>query len=393
MSITGDQSLLKQINRMALVRVIRRLPGLSRADVAKETGLTKSTVSLLVQELIDEGWLAERDAQVTGALGRRPTPLQIDPERLAMIGAELAVDGLQVVLVSLTGEILDSVSEPQADMGEAARVLARLGELIAIAGERAKALGRELLGIGIGVPGAVDERSGLLKVAPNLGWRDVEVLTQVRRTLEGNPLFNLPIYVQNEADVAALGEFEFGEAPVPEPLIYLSLGIGVGAGIVVSDRLFVGADGFAGEVGHSVLQRNGPLCSCGRRGCAEAFIGLRAIASRIAGAHGAGLSASDLASLVTSGKLEAVQAASEAGDYLGVLVQNLWTAFNPGRIVLGGPACAMGDAFVAAARETLERYASEAQLPTPELRLSHYGVQAVAVGAAALVLHKTTRPL
>src|SRR6516164_2785585 len=145
MSITGDQSLLKQINRMALVRVIQRSPALSRADLSKETGLTKSTVSLLVQELIDEGWLAEREAQVTGALGRRPTPLYIDGERLALIGAELGVDSLSVVAVSLAGELLDSVVEPLATTEQGA-VVKRLAELIAATSERLKAAGRSVLG-------------------------------------------------------------------------------------------------------------------------------------------------------------------------------------------------------------------------------------------------------
>jgi predicted NBD/HSP70 family sugar kinase len=392
MSITGDQSLLKQINRMALVRVIQRSPALSRADLSKETGLTKSTVSLLVQELIDEGWLAEREAQVTGALGRRPTPLYIDGERLALIGAELGVDSLSVVAVSLAGELLDSVVEPLATTEQGA-VVKRLAELIAATSERLKAAGRSVLGTGLGVPGAVDEHAGLLKIAPNLGWRDVQILSRLGSALTLAGAAGSPMFVQNEADVAALGEFEFGERPIPEPLVYLSLGIGVGAGIVANDRLFVGADGFAGEVGHSILQLEGPLCSCGRQGCAEAFIGLRAIAARAAGASGNPLPVADLLSRAASGDETIARAAERAGHFLGVLAHNLWTAFNPGRIVFGGPACELGPQFLSSAAACLKSYAESAGLPMPELRQARYGSLAVAVGAAALVLHKLIRPL
>ncbi len=392
MSISGDQSLLKQINRMALVRVIQRNPAQSRADLSKETGLTKSTVSQLAQELIAEGWLVERKAPITGALGRRPTPLYIDGERLALIGAELGVDSISVVTVSLTGELLDSVTETLM-FAEQVLVVERLAELIAAALQRLKAAGRSLLGVGLGVPGAVDERVGLLKIAPNLGWRDVPILSRLGSALTRAGAVGLPMFVQNEADVAALGEFEFGERPIPEPLVYLSLGIGVGAGIVANDRLFVGADGFAGEVGHSILQLAGPRCSCGRQGCAEAFIGLRAIAVRAAGASGEPLTVSELLSRAASGDVEVAWAAEQAGHFLGVLAHNLWTAFNPGRIVFGGPACGLGPQFLDAAAESLAHYAQSAGLPMPELRSARYGSLAVAVGAAALVLHKMIRPL
>lgn len=391
MSITGDQSLLKQINRMALVRAVRRQACLSRADLAKETGLTKSTVSLLCQELIDEGWFLEHAVQATGALGRRPTPLSIDPRRLAMLGADLGVNGLHVVEVSLTGEILDSCSEPIAG-GDPSAVLARLAQMLIEAVMRLRHQGRGLLGIGVGLPGAVDEFSGVLKVAPNLGWREVGVRDQLVEALS-DAGSQIAIHVHNEADVAALGEFEFGDGEVPEPLIFLSLGIGVGAGIVVNDRLFVGANGFAGEVGHSILEVDGPLCSCGRHGCVEAFIGLNAIGQHIAGDQRKGLNLPEILALLASNDTHALAVVRDAGKALGVLIQNLWTMIDPGRVVLGGPACSLGPPFLDAVHASLNRFTEEAGLPGPDVRLARYGDLAVAVGAAALVLHKTTRPL
>jgi len=392
MPITGDQTLLKQINRMAIVRRVRQQAGQSRADLAKETGLTKSTVSLLAQELIDEGWLVEHEIQITGALGRRPTPLAIDPDRLAMVGAELGVDRIHVVATSLTGEIVWQADEDFLSV-DADGVLQRLASLLIDGIASVRAAGRQVLGAGVGLPGAVDESSGILKVAPNLGWRDIDVATPLRNALTNAGLGDLPLYLQNEADVAALGEFEFGEAPVPEPLVYLSLGIGVGAGVVVNDRLFLGSAGFAGEVGHSILQVAGPRCSCGREGCAEAYIGLRAIAQQSAGDGDVQASAGTLVARASAGDPLTVSAVQRAGHYLGVLMQNLWTAFDPGRFVLGGPTCELGAPLLDAACETLNRYARDAGLPPPEVRVSRYGARAVAAGAAAMVLHKLVRPL
>ncbi len=385
---TGDQSLLKQINRMALVRAVQRTPGLSRADLAKASGLTKSTVSLLTQELIEEGWLLEQQAAVTGALGRRPTPLRLDGSRSALLGAEIGVEGLAAVAVSLTGEVIETASETYAPV-QPQPTLEHLAELIDRLLASMKNRRRRVLGVGVGVPGAVDARKGALKVAPNLGWRDVELVAALRRLL-GRSVSGLEIRMQNEADVAAVGEFEFSEHPVAEPLIFLSLGVGVGAGIVANDRLFRGADGFAGEIGHSVLEIEGPRCSCGRRGCAEAFIGLRAIAKDAA--PGALRSVPEIAKAAGRAQSRAQAAVRRAGEYLGVLVQNLCAAFNPGCLVFGGPACELGKPFLESAYQRIESYAAEADMPIPELRLARFGPLAVPVGAAALVLHTELRP-
>ena len=392
MTITGDQSLIREINRMALVRAVQRTPGLSRAELAKDTGLTKSTVSLLVQDLVDEGWLFESDVQATGAIGRRPTPLFLDGNRLAMIGADVAIDSLSVTTVSLTGTVLNGVTEALPSM-QPGPVIARLARVIATLVARAHDEGRRLLGIGVGVPGAVLDRQGVVKLAPNIAWRDVAFQADLTAQLAAVGVHDLPVQVQNDYDAAALGEYEFGEAPLPDPLIYLGLGVGVGAGIIVRDRLFLGAEGYAGEVGHSILQFEGPLCSCGRKGCAETFIGQRAISARIAGNTSDLLPVETIRGLLEREDEVAVLAVRRAGHYLGVLIQNLWTYFNPGRIVLGGALCELGAPFLDSAQACLDNYSQDCGLQLPEIQLCRFGSHSVAVGAAALIKHALVRPL
>ena len=388
MTITGDQQLLKRINRMALVRCVRSMPAPSRSDLAAHTGLTKSTIGLLTQELITEGWLRERVRQVTGSLGRRPTPLELDDRRLALIGVELGVDSLTVATTTLTGVTLQSDSEalPEGSPDEICRLIV---QRMAAAARQVQETNRRLLGFGLGVPGAVDETSGVVRVAPNLGWREVPVRQWLAAGLREAGFGHAALQVQNEADVAALGEFEFGPPPVPEPLIYLSLGIGVGAGIVLNDRLFSGAQGMAGEVGHTLLQRDGPACSCGRRGCAEAFIGLRAIGVQ---AGASPLRLEQLKGRLAAGDAVTHEAVTRAGDSLGVLLQNLWMTFNPARLVLGGPTCELGEVFLGAAQRCLDQFALDAGLSAPQVTAARFGRNAVAIGAAALVLHAAVRP-
>ena len=366
MKTTGDQQLVKRINRSVLLRLLRQRGGLSRAQLASESGLTKSTVSLLVRELIDEGWIAETGLAAVQGLGRPSTPLQLDGSRRAMLGVEIGVESLRVVGVSLTGAVLWSEEEPLSDR-EPAAVCAQVAALAVRAHGELAARPVLVSGMGIGVPGAFDEATGTIRFAPNLGWRNVAFLPLITRALADAGGLPVAVHVQNEADTAALSEYEFAGGEATDSLIFVTCGVGVGAGIVLNDRLFTGLQGMAGEIGHSILQIDGPACSCGRKGCVETFLGARALERQTDPARG--------------------------GVYLGVVLQNLWTTFNPGALVVGGPSCDRYPDIVRTARKTLDGYAASAGMAAPTVRPARYGLLASAVGAAALVLHHELRPM
>ena len=366
MDTTGDQQLVKRINRSVLLRLTRARPGLSRAQLAEASGLTKSTVSLLTRDLLNEGWLREAHSAVASGLGRPSTPLFIDAEARALIGVEVAVEWVRVVGVSLLGEVLCTHEEASLDPAPGA-MCAQAAGLIAQVHKVLVQRGLQVSGIGVGVPGAIDEATGRVRFAPNLGWRELDLLPLLARALAAAGVPAVPVHLQNEADVAALGEYEFAEGANTGPLIFVSCDVGVGAGIVLNDRLFTGAQGMAGEIGHTVLQIDGPLCSCGRRGCAEAFFGSRALARP--------------------------GAMARAGASFGVLLQNLWMAFDPGCIIVGGSSNVRHPALLQHALVTLARYSASAGIALPTVRAARYGLQAAAVGAAALVLHRQLRPL
>lgn len=384
----GNQQQLKNINRMALVRHLCANPGLSRVDLALAVGLQKSTVSMLVRELLEEGWLVERDVVATGDLGRRPTPLFIDPTRLLLLGAEVGIDSIRVVATSLTGEVLTT---GVANHGSTKTAKACVSNLAAGLLKLLKQLDKsqhQIIGIGVGVPGGVDEVSGFLHFAPNLGWRNVSLGAALGEKLNGTALAGVPLFLQNEADVAALGEMEFNSSQAGDPLLYVSINQGVGAGVIVGERLLTGNRGFAGEVGHMVLQLNGPQCSCGRRGCAEALIGPRAMLRPEQ--HEQTLV--DIQRRLAEGDADTIRAVKKAGSYLGVLLQNLAAAYDPGCIVLGGAVVDLGETFLDPALKTLNDYAIAANLAPPTVQTSRFGVDAVAVGAAALARYRLTRP-
>jgi predicted NBD/HSP70 family sugar kinase len=366
MKATGDLQLLKRINRSVLLRLIRSQPDLSRARLAALSGLTKSTVSALVRELLDEHWLSEASAPVASpGLGRPSTPLNIDSSKRVLIGIEIAVDCLRLVCLSLSGSILTHTEVALIDRRpqQACRQLGRLVQALCHQLDEKQLL---LTGVGVCLPGAVDETQGLVRLAPNLGWRDLPFMAMLAAELGKLGIPAAQIHLQNDADAAALGEYEFGGSG-DDSLIFVNCDVGVGAGIVLNDRLFTGFLGAAGEIGHSILQVDGPLCSCGRRGCAEAFIGARALAGK--------------------------QGAVKGGQYLGVMLQNLDAMFNAHVIVVGGRSCIDHPELIETARATQQAYARVAGLQSPEVRAARFGVQAAAVGAAALVLHQFLRPL
>ncbi|MFG6413117.1 ROK family protein [Roseateles sp. DC23W] len=386
----GSQQLLKVTNRMALVRRLCVQPGLSRADLAGAVGLTKSTVSLLVRELVAEGWLVESAVVATGDLGRRPTPLFIDPDRLLLLGAEVGIESVRVVATSLTGDLRASAT---ANYGASRTAKACIHSLAAALLKLRRQLdaSQQVLGIGVGLPGGVNEARGVLHFAPNLGWRDVPFGALLGDKLRDTLLDGVPLFIQNEADVAALGELEFNPTPASDPLLYVSINQGLGAGVVVGDRLLTGSRGFAGEVGHMVLQLNGPRCSCGRRGCAEALIATRAMLGDSEDPTALRSLAEVRAHLVDEDPLT-LKAVHSAGRYLGVLLQNLATAYDPAGIVLGGSVVELGEPFLQPALDTLLDYAGAANMPPPPVRISRFGANAVAVGAAALARYRLTRP-
>ncbi len=367
MRTTGDQQLLKRINRSVLLRLLRRHPGLSRARLSQQSGLTKSTVSALVRELLDERWLREASAPVAAdGLGRPSTPLHINDKVRVLLGVEIGVQQLRVVSVSLAGQVLDTL-QGGLENTEVQSVCRQASALVHQAWQTLTAQGLELSGVGVCLPGAVDEDAGLVRFAPNLGWRDVPFFALLKQAMCASGLPVADLHLHNDADAAALGEYEFADSAGSGALIFVNCDVGVGAGIVLNDHLFTGARGMAGEIGHSILQVGGALCSCGRRGCAETFIGARALG----GARGV----------------------QRGGEALGVLIQNLDVMFNPHVLVVGGPSCSHHPTLLDTATRIAAQYAASAGVPVPTVRAARYGILAAAVGAAAAAWHHYLRPL
>lgn len=359
----SDPRLVKRINRGLLLRLLQNQGGLSRAQLAVESGLAKSTVGLLVKELIEEGWLTEIGTATTLGMGRPSTPLDIDDFSRGMIGIELSMDVMRIVSVSPRGRVLSTLKVPliSTRMGDVCLQLARL---VASTRMRLKRRGVHLWGVGVGLPGAA---AGLQRFVANPDWNTADFVPLITHAMAQMGLPKMPLHVQNQASTAALSEYEFSEGDAKNSLIFVTCGTGVGTGIVLNDRLFTDVQGASGEVGHSILAMDGPLCLCGRSGCVETFLSSQALSK--------------------------LPDSSMGGQLLGLVLHNIWTTFNPCALVVGGPSCEKYPDMVDVARATLQGYAVNAGMAAPQLRTPRYGLLASAVGAAALVLHHDLRPI
>ena len=246
----------------------------SRAAIAAATGLTRATVSALVDDLIAGGLLAELDPAPRTGAGRPAAGLALTPDGPAGLGLEINVDYLAACVVDLTGAVRHRLvaRADQRPLG-AARALADLGALAAQARSAATADGLTLAGIALAVPGLVGA-DGLVRVAPNLGWQDVDAPALLARE---PALAGLPIAVDNEANLAALGELR-AEGGDPT-FLYVSGEIGIGAGLVLDGTLYRGGRGWSGEIGHLTVYPDGRSCRCGANGCLEQYAGQEAMAA------------------------------------------------------------------------------------------------------------------
>ncbi len=256
---TADQAWVRRMNRSIVLEVFRTHITLSRARLASETGLNPSTVSSIIGELIQENLIRETDL-IQSATGRPGRLLELNPGGGCALGIEINVDYIEILVTDFAANVLwrkRQASSPEAGQDE---IMRQVLELAQQANAFIQARSSRVLGVGVGVPGLVDVASGFLRLAPNLHWVDIPI----RGVLAG--LFDCPIYVENEANAAALGEYYFGAVRNVSDFIYLSAGIGLGSGIVLGGKLFRGMFGYAGEAGHMTMDINGEQCGCGKHG-------------------------------------------------------------------------------------------------------------------------------
>jgi N-acetylglucosamine repressor len=386
----ATQQQTKTHNSRLILKTIYDQGEVSRADIARLTGLTRTTVSDAVAELIEDGLVTEVGLGPSVG-GKPPTLLSLVDDSRHLIGIDLADSEFRGGVINLRGKIRHRLSLPINDRdGDAALALvyALTDELVAAAADSS------LLGIGIGTPGLMDAQRGVVRNAVNLDWQNLPLGDLLEER------YHMPVYIANDSQVAALAEYTFGERRSVSNLIVVKVGRGTGAGIVLNGQLHYG-DGFgAGEIGHVVVVEGGERCRCGRLGCLETVASSRAIIRRaqaIARSNPHSILhqfVSKPEEINTSIVLQAFEAGEEAlrpviaevARYLGMAVANLVGALNVQHIVIAGSVARFGQALLEPIIEEMEQRSLAALADETRVEISSLGPDIVLLGAAALLL-------
>lgn len=383
-----DPTVLRRSNLGVVLRHIATAGPISRARVAADTGLNKSTVSSLVAELDELGLVREgADAGRIPAVGRPATPIVITGTTVAL-GLEIAVDGITAGIEDLTGAVRFETRRTRM-LGEdpPLKVLDDLAGLARDAFARARTDELRVVGVGVAVPGLVDVGLRTLLRAPNLGWTQIAIGAEMEERL------GLPagvVSVGNEANLAALAELWDGVARDLQSFIHVTGQVGVGAGIVIDGELYRGSRGFAGELGHMTVRPDGAPCACGARGCLETVAGLEAIRARAGMDRPEGAceyeTAERLAQLAAAQDQAAITAIDEAAEALGIALASAINLLDLQALVLGGSYTPLCPWLVPRVRDVLSSRVLASTWSEFDVRGSTLGVQAPVRGAAAVHL-------
>ncbi len=397
---TGDQALVRQINLSAILHHLREHAPISRAALAEITGLNKTTVSSLVGELIDNQFVREIGLGSAGSVGRRAMLLKLNPAAGCLVSGEIGVDFISVIAANFAADILwRHQTRIDPAMGQQA-IAEQAASLLQQAREQGLSSCRNLLGVAVGVPGLVDLATGTLLFAPNLGWRDVPLRSILQQ------VFDAPVFVDNEANLAALGEHYFGAARGYEEVLYISVGVGLGGGLVHNGQIYRGVTGVAGELGHMTVDPDGEMCNCGNRGCWETLVSQRALFRHIEQAIQAG-QASQLSQMINgdysrltvplvaeaarAGDAVALAALDKVGHNLGIGIASLVNALNPELVVFGGILSLTWEFLLPAVTEELKKRTLRWNREATQVVLARHGFDACVMGGLALVLQDTLR--
>jgi len=386
---TGSLEGLRERNKLRVIEALRQQGTASRSDLARITGLSRTTITSLVTDLQQRGLVVEQQAREASlepaGRGRPPTLLRLDPSAGTALGIYFGHDHIRVAAADLSSTVLaERRLELDVDHLAAAAVdaaVALVDVVLAEAGlERS-----DVIGLGMGISGPVD-LSGIVGhtvILPD--WTGMNAGAELSRRLD------LPVTVDNDANLGALAEVALGAGRGLRDVIYVMVSSGIGSGLILGGRLHRGATGFAGELGHVFMVEKGAVCRCGNRGCLETVASTEALLELLRPAHGTELTVAQMLELVAGGDRAANRVVYDCGRAVGRGLAGFISCLDPQAIIVGGELSPAGAPLLNGIRDAIDRYAMPGAAARVEVRAGVLGERAEVLGSLALVISDTER--
>jgi predicted NBD/HSP70 family sugar kinase len=362
-------------------------PG-SRADIARRTALAPSTVSAVIAELQADRLVTEEEPRASGSMGRPSALVALHRDAGVALGLDFGKRHLRVAVTDLAHAVLGERRAPLDPDLPAAEAIALASRMVDGVLDEAGARSEEIVGVGMGLPGPVHRPSGELGDSTILpGWVGVRAAEAMTSAL------GHAVEVENDANLGALSEWMWGAGRGADAMAYLKVATGIGSGLIVGGQPYGGSGGTAGEIGHMVIDRGGPICRCGNRGCLETLAGSAAVLASLRDAFDEPATLSDVIARARDGHAGCLRAIGDAGAHIGNAVAILCNLLNPQRVIVGGDLAAAGDLLLTPLAEALRRGAIRSAADDVSVLEGELGDRAEVLGAVALVLRRGARLL
>ena len=385
---------IKNFNKHSAVDLIRfATTGISRTDLAEEMGLTRAAVTLIVNDLLENGVILEAESRAIPN-GRPPVVLEINPKRGLVAAVDMGATHVNIALADFSAKIIEETSfpfdikqGPQVCLAEVRRILQELLDRYGISIS-------EIMAVGVGVPGPVIKDAGMVMSPPIMpGWDRYPI----RKTLE--EAWGCPVSLNNDAELGALGEWAYGAGRGEKNLAFIKVGSGIGAGLIINQQIYGGTTGSAGEIGHITIEENGPLCTCGNHGCMEAFAGGNAIAIQARKMVQSGkrtllsniplenITAREVAESARRGDLPSQEIIMRAGTFIGIAIAGVVNLFNPSAVIIGGGVAQAGDLLTTSIRQAVRDRSLHASEQSVHITTAMLGQRSSLIGATVQAIN------
>jgi predicted NBD/HSP70 family sugar kinase/biotin operon repressor len=375
----SDQRHIRESNRVLILNYIRKQKTLPRSELARYTGLSRTAIGNIVDELIQEGIVLQEDRR-TGD-DRRTMLLSFNARAGYVLGGTLGRQHLTVLLADLIGTPLQRLDIPFSTIDGPEEGLPHLAQALKAFIAKQQIEWKEIVGIGLGIVGPLDPLlQSTTAPTPFSGWAGVTIQPALEKAL------GLPVYLDNDGNMGALGESRYGAGRNERDVIYVKVGSGIAGGLILNDQLYRGCAGTAGEIGHIPVDFNGMLCHCGRYGCLETVAGKQGILLEAQRSSPTMTTMTQVIEAAREGDDGCIHALERAGNYLGFALAGLVNSLNPCLIVLDGSTLQAGDLVLHPLQKTLEAHSLQAPFTHTRVTLAEQSGLAMPFGGVATVL-------